>query len=78
MSGKYLVTGGAGYVGSVVAAHLVEAGHAVTVLDNLSTGFREAVPAGAEFIEGDIRDAAKWVDSSYDAVLHFAAFSQVG
>ncbi|MFI7318667.1 UDP-glucose 4-epimerase GalE [Streptomyces venezuelae] len=78
MSGKYLVTGGAGYVGSVVAQHLIEAGHAVTVLDNLSTGFREGVPAGASFIEGDIRDAAKWLDSSYDAVLHFAAFSQVG
>ncbi|WP_447039263.1 UDP-glucose 4-epimerase GalE [Streptomyces sp. DSM 118878] len=78
MSGKYLVTGGAGYVGSVVAQHLIEAGHEVTVLDNLSTGFREGVPAGAAFIEGDIRDAAKWLDSSYDAVLHFAAFSQVG
>ncbi|MFI9341561.1 UDP-glucose 4-epimerase GalE [Streptomyces sp. NPDC052773] len=78
MSGKYLVTGGAGYVGSVVAQHLLEAGTEVTVLDNLSTGFREGVPAGAAFIEGDIRDAAKWLDSSYDAVLHFAAFSQVG
>ncbi|WP_416961316.1 UDP-glucose 4-epimerase GalE [Streptomyces sp. Agncl-13] len=78
MSGKYLVTGGAGYVGSVVAQHLLEAGHEVTVLDNLSTGFREGVPAGASFIEGDIRDAAKWLDSSYEAVLHFAAFSQVG
>ncbi|MEU1037376.1 UDP-glucose 4-epimerase GalE [Streptomyces sp. NPDC005551] len=78
MSGKYLVTGGAGYVGSVVARHLLEAGHEVTVLDNLSTGFREGVPAGAAFIEGDIRDATKWLDSSYDAVLHFAAFSQVG
>ncbi|TGB06918.1 UDP-glucose 4-epimerase GalE [Streptomyces sp. MZ04] len=78
MSGKYLVTGGAGYVGGVVAQHLIEAGHEVTVLDNLSTGFREGVPAGAKFIEGDIRDAAKWLDSSYDAVLHFAAFSQVG
>jgi UDP-glucose 4-epimerase len=78
MSGKYLVTGGAGYVGSVVAQHLLEAGHEVTVLDNLSTGFREGVPAGATFVEGDIRDAAKWLDSSYDAVLHFAAFSQVG
>ncbi|MGP8301303.1 UDP-glucose 4-epimerase GalE [Streptomyces inhibens] len=78
MSSKYLVTGGAGYVGSVVAQHLLEAGHAVTVLDNLSTGFRAGVPAGAEFIEGDIRDAAKWLDDSYDAVLHFAAFSQVG
>jgi UDP-glucose 4-epimerase len=75
---KYLVTGGAGYVGSVVAQHLLEAGHEVTVLDNLSTGFREGVPAGAAFIEGDIRDAAKWLDSSYDGVLHFAASSQVG
>ncbi|MFF3645858.1 UDP-glucose 4-epimerase GalE [Streptomyces sp. NPDC002564] len=78
MSGKYLVTGGAGYVGSVVAQHLIEAGHQVTVLDNLSTGFREGVPADAAFVEGDIRDAAKWLDSSFDAVLHFAAFSQVG
>jgi UDP-glucose 4-epimerase len=78
MSGKYLVTGGAGYVGSVVAQHLLEAGHEVVVLDNLSTGFREGVPAGAAFIEGDIRDAAKWLDASFDAVLHFAAFSQVG
>ncbi|WP_335940122.1 UDP-glucose 4-epimerase GalE [Streptomyces sp. PTD5-9] len=75
---KYLVTGGAGYVGSVVAQHLLEAGHAVTVLDDLSTGFREGVPEGAEFIEGRIQDAAKWLDPSYDGVLHFAAFSQVG
>ncbi|MEV8405991.1 UDP-glucose 4-epimerase GalE [Streptomyces niveus] len=78
MSGKYLVTGGAGYVGSVVATHLLEAGHEVTVLDDLSTGFREAVPAGAEFVEGRVHDAAKWLDRSYDAVLHFAASSQVG
>ncbi|WP_320779431.1 UDP-glucose 4-epimerase GalE [Streptomyces sp. CRN 30] len=78
MSGKYLVTGGAGYVGSVVAQHLIEAGHQVVVLDNLSTGFREGVPAGASFVEGDIRDAGKWLDSSFDGVLHFAAFSQVG
>jgi len=75
---KYLVTGGAGYVGSVVAAHLLEAGHRVTVLDDLSTGHREGVPAGAEFIEGRIQDAAKWLDASYDGVLHFAAYSQVG
>lgn len=75
---KYLVTGGAGYVGSVVAAHLLEAGHQVTVLDDLSTGHREGVPAGVEFIEGRIQDAAKWLDASYDGVLHFAASSQVG
>ncbi|KIF74827.1 UDP-glucose 4-epimerase [Streptomyces sp. 150FB] len=78
MSKKYLVTGGAGYVGSVVAAHLLEAGHEVTVLDDLSTGFREGVPGGARFIEGRVQDAARWLDSSYDAVLHFAASSQVG
>ncbi|ARZ69691.1 UDP-glucose 4-epimerase [Streptomyces albireticuli] len=74
----YLVTGGAGYVGSVVAAHLLAAGHSVTVLDDLSTGHRAAVPDGARFIEGRVQDAGRWLDSSYDAVLHFAAFSQVG
>ncbi|MFG2285969.1 UDP-glucose 4-epimerase GalE [Streptomyces sp. NPDC048595] len=78
MSKKYLVTGGAGYVGSVVAAHLLEAGHEVTVLDDLSTGHRVGVPEGAHFIEGRIQDAAKWLDATFDAVLHFAAFSQVG
>ncbi|MEU2264351.1 UDP-glucose 4-epimerase GalE [Streptomyces sp. NPDC019645] len=75
---KYLVTGGAGYVGSVVAAHLLEAGHEVTVLDDLSTGFREAVPEGAAFVEGRVQDAARHVVPAYDGVLHFAAFSQVG
>ncbi|MFE0460882.1 UDP-glucose 4-epimerase GalE [Kitasatospora sp. NPDC058965] len=75
---KYLVTGGAGYVGSVVGAHLLEAGHQVTVLDDLSTGFAEGVPAGAEFVRGRIQDAAEVLDSSFDAVLHFAASSQVG
>ncbi|MEU9862764.1 UDP-glucose 4-epimerase GalE [Streptomyces sp. NPDC047971] len=75
---RYLVTGGAGYVGSTVARHLLEAGHEVTVLDDLSTGFAEGVPAGAEFVEGRVQDAAKWLDGSYDGVLHFAAFSQVG
>ncbi|MEV7600353.1 UDP-glucose 4-epimerase GalE [Kitasatospora sp. NPDC089797] len=75
---KYLVTGGAGYVGSVVAAHLLEAGHEVTVLDDLSTGFREGVPAGAEFVEGRIQEAGRVLDGSFDGVLHFAASSQVG
>ncbi|MFE1786379.1 UDP-glucose 4-epimerase GalE, partial [Streptomyces sp. NPDC059506] len=79
MSGKrYLVTGGAGYVGGAVAAHLLEAGHRVTVLDDLSTGFAEGVPEGAEFVRGRVQDAARVLDPSYDAVLHFAAFSQVG
>ncbi|MFF7213201.1 UDP-glucose 4-epimerase GalE [Streptomyces sp. NPDC008238] len=75
---KVLVTGGAGYVGSVVAAHLLEAGHRVTVLDDLSTGFRDGVPEGADFVEGRVQDAAKVLDPTYDAVLHFAASSQVG
>ncbi|MEV8591211.1 UDP-glucose 4-epimerase GalE [Streptomyces sp. NPDC051180] len=75
---RYLVTGGAGYVGSVVAAHLLERGHRVTVLDDLSTGFAEGVPDGAEFVRGRVQDAAGWLDASYDGVLHFAAFSQVG
>ncbi|MFI5942371.1 UDP-glucose 4-epimerase GalE [Streptomyces uncialis] len=76
-SGTYLVTGGAGYVGGVVAAHLLAAGHAVTVLDDLSTGFREGVPRGARFIEGRVQDAARHLGGGYDAVLHFAASSQV-
>lgn len=75
---KFLVTGGAGYVGSVVAAHLLEAGHTVTVLDDLDTGFREAVPAGADFVEGRIQDAGRVLDGSYEGVLHFAAHSKVG
>ncbi|SEK23975.1 UDP-glucose 4-epimerase GalE [Streptacidiphilus jiangxiensis] len=75
---QYLVTGGAGYVGGVVAAHLLEAGHQVVVLDDLSTGFRESVPAGATFVQGRVQDAAEVLDGSFDGVLHFAASSQVG
>ncbi|MDI5967404.1 UDP-glucose 4-epimerase GalE [Streptantibioticus silvisoli] len=76
---RLLVTGGAGYVGSVVTAHLLDAGHRVTVLDDLSTGHRESVPAGADFVHGRVQDtAADLLDPGYDAVLHFAASSQVG
>jgi UDP-glucose 4-epimerase len=73
---KLLVTGGAGYIGSVVAAQLLEAGHQVTVLDNLSTGHRDAVPPGAAFVAADIADAASVLDG-VDAVLHFAALALV-
>jgi UDP-glucose 4-epimerase len=76
---RLLVTGGAGYVGSVVAAQLMGAGHEVVVLDDLSTGHRAGVPEGAEFVLGDIRkDAAKLLADGVDAVLHFAARSLVG
>ena len=76
---RVLVTGGAGYIGSVVAAQLVAAGHEVTVLDDLSTGYADAVPAGATFIKGTLRDcAAEVLADGIEAVLHFAAKSLVG
>ncbi|MBG0827922.1 UDP-glucose 4-epimerase GalE [Planomonospora sp. ID67723] len=74
---KLLVTGGAGYIGSAVAAQLVEAGHQVTVLDDLSTGHADAVPPGARFVEGSITEAAALLEGT-DGVLHFAAKSLVG
>ncbi|WP_405526747.1 UDP-glucose 4-epimerase GalE [Streptomyces avidinii] len=74
---RYLVTGGAGYIGSVVVAHLLAAGHRVTVLDDLSTGAPQAVPAGAEFVRGGLGHASVLLSADYAAVLHFAASSQV-
>ncbi|GAA1652898.1 UDP-glucose 4-epimerase GalE [Nonomuraea maheshkhaliensis] len=74
---RLLVTGGAGYVGSVVAAQLVEAGHEVTVLDDLSTGHQDAVPEGARFVQAGIHEAGPALAGA-DAVLHFAAKSLVG
>jgi UDP-glucose 4-epimerase len=78
---KILVTGGAGYIGSVTADHLLRAGHQVMVLDNLSKGHREAVPLEAEFVEGDIHDRAllrQLLPQGFDAVMHFAAFIEAG
>ena len=77
---QLLVTGGAGYIGSVCTQVLLERGHEVTVIDDLSTGNRDAVPAGAAFIEGDVAQAARPVlaDGEFDGVLHFAAKSLVG
>ncbi len=76
---RVLVTGGAGYIGSVVAAQLIAAGHEVAVLDDLSTGHADAVPPGAVFVKGTLRDAAAPVLSNgIEAVLHFAAKSLVG
>src|SRR5689334_20424462 len=76
---RVLVTGGAGYIGSVVAAQLVAAGHDVVVLDDLSTGHADAVPPGATFVKGTLRDcAAEVLADGIEAVLHFAAKSLVG
>jgi len=75
---RVLVTGGAGYIGSVVAAQLLDAGHDVVVVDNLSTGHRDAVPARAEFVHADIADVGTDLRSwQLDAVIHFAAKSIV-
>ena len=76
MSKRALVTGGAGFIGSHVADLYLERGYAVTVLDNLSSGSRANVPAGAEFVEGDIAspDAARLVrEGRFDAISHLAA-----
>ncbi|GLY89295.1 UDP-glucose 4-epimerase GalE [Actinoallomurus iriomotensis] len=76
---KLLVTGGAGYIGSVVAAKLLEAGHEVVVLDDCSTGHGDAVPAGVPLIHATLREAAGDVlAEGFDGVLHFAAKSLVG
>lgn len=77
-----LVTGGAGYIGSVTADYFLQAGHRVTVYDNLSHGYRQAVPPEADFILGDIGERAAldvlFQSHRFDAVVHFAAFIEAG
>jgi UDP-glucose 4-epimerase len=72
-----LVTGGAGYVGSVCCAELLRLGHSVTIIDDLSTGFKDAAPAGATFVQLDIGDRPGLISlanhSRFDVVFHFAA-----
>jgi UDP-glucose 4-epimerase len=77
---KLLVTGGAGYVGGVCAQVLLEAGHDVVVVDDLSTGNADGVPSAARFVEGDVAVAAPRLLAAepFDGVLHFAAQSLVG
>jgi UDP-glucose 4-epimerase len=79
---RLLVTGGAGYIGSVVTRLLLADGHDVTVLDDVSTGHADAVPEGVEFVQTDIRDCGRVLGrdgrGSFDGVLHFAAKSLVG
>jgi UDP-glucose 4-epimerase len=79
---RVLVTGGAGYIGSVVVEELLAAGQRTIVYDNLSQGHREAVPSGAEFIRGEIQDSQALEHAlkkhKIDAVIHMAASSLVG
>lgn len=76
------VTGGAGYIGSVMTEALLKAGHSVTVYDALYTGHRQAIPPGARFVHADLADDERLtteLDSQpYDAVMHFAAFIEAG
>ena len=77
---RVLVTGGAGFIGSSLTKTLLAEQHEVTVLDNLSKGYRALVPADARFIEGDLRDEEHlpgWL-RGHDAVIHMAAFIEVG
>ena len=79
---RVLVTGGAGYIGSVITAHLLDCGHQPIVIDNLSRGHRDAVPDDVPFIEGDLADTPALVRTfatyRVDAVMHMAAFAYVG
>jgi UDP-glucose 4-epimerase len=77
-----LVTGGAGYIGSIVTEHLIKAGDTVVVLDNLSQGHRDAVHPQATFVEGNVGDRALLDDilrdQPIDGVMHFASYTLVG
>ncbi len=84
---KILVTGGAGYIGGTVAGLLIEKGHKAVVFDNLGHGRRDLLPAGVEFIEGELADrraletifvSARNEDRPFDGVLHFAALIEAG
>lgn len=79
---KVLVTGGAGYIGSVASEMLLDQGHEVTIFDNLERGHREALDTRAHFILGDLRNRDQIRDAMAktrpDAVMHFAAYALVG
>jgi UDP-glucose 4-epimerase len=74
---RVLVTGGAGYIGSVVTAQLLAEGHEAIVVDDLSTGYADSVPPGGEFHEASITEIGPLL-AGVDAVVHFAAKSLVG
>jgi UDP-glucose 4-epimerase len=79
---RILVTGGAGYIGSVIAEELIREGDHVTVLDNLYQGHRTAVHPQAEFVLADLADAGAvndlFAQQNFDAVMHFASNTLVG
>jgi UDP-glucose 4-epimerase len=78
---KLLVTGGAGYIGSIVARLLLQEGHGIVVLDSLERGHREAVPPRARLVEADLTDSEavnSLLAEGFDGVLHFAALALVG
>jgi UDP-glucose 4-epimerase len=79
---RVLVTGGAGYIGSVIAARLVADAHQVVVYDDLFRGHRQAVPPQAEFVQGDVRDDRALLtalrEGECEAVVHMAALAEVG
>jgi UDP-glucose 4-epimerase len=79
---RVLVTGGAGYIGSVVTEELLRDGHEVFVYDNLSKGHRASVQPGAEFVQADLMDGERlrrtFSDKRIEAVIHMAAYSLVG
>lgn len=79
---RALITGGAGFIGSHVARHCLELGHAVTILDDLSGGFRDHVPEGARFVEGSITDSqlltGLFEEERFDYVYHLAAYAAEG
>lgn len=75
---NYLVTGAAGFIGGAIAKRLIAEGHEVVTIDNLSTGFRECVPEGVEFIKGDCSDESvigQLKGRRFDAVFHLAGQS---
>ncbi len=79
---KVFVTGGAGYIGSACSEYLLDKGHEVVVFDSLVTGHLDAVDPRAKFVKGDLGDREALIklvaEGSFDAVMHFAAFSLVG
>ena len=79
---KIFLTGGAGYIGSAVAARLIAEGHQVHIYDSLVTGHRAAIPKGATFIQADLADEGALSralhSENFDALMHFAAFIEAG